>query len=279
MKRKIWCLTIAALLCLSLCGCGQSGFRKGGGEVTGTVRNIDLEWNVGSVTIKYHPESTVLLEESSIESIPASQRMRWTLAGDTLRVYSAKPGKTPMVQKKKNLTLTLPEGFQGGELEFSLDAADLRADILRAEELEVETSTGTVTLTVEDARDVSLCTGAGKISLTQLGSLDSLELSAATADMDVTLENVNRLEAESASGAIRVTAQWLGAAEIGTDVGDVNLYLPASTDFTADVRTGVGSFDSGFELTREGDRYVAGFGRSYIEIETAAGSLRIDPIA
>ena len=67
-------------------------YAAGAGNVEGTVRNLDVDWIDGQVTIAYHSEPTVLISETSKKNIPADMELRWWLDGDTLRVRYAKSG-------------------------------------------------------------------------------------------------------------------------------------------------------------------------------------------
>ena len=78
MKKTIWLIgLLAGLLCAVLCGCGSVSlfyenadrYSVGNAEITESVENIELDWIAGAVRIEYHGEDSILLTETSSDTL------------------------------------------------------------------------------------------------------------------------------------------------------------------------------------------------------------------
>ena len=98
MKKTIGLMVALALCAVLLYGCGASGtdnwkdYSTGGDTISGVVENLAVDWTAGSVTIAYHADSTVVLEEKADRVIPDDEELLWKLDGTTLKIEYHRPG-------------------------------------------------------------------------------------------------------------------------------------------------------------------------------------------
>ena len=58
-------------------------YTAGDTEITGEIRNIDINWTSGKVTVAIHTDETVMLRESAKRSLSEDEKLQWWLDGDT----------------------------------------------------------------------------------------------------------------------------------------------------------------------------------------------------
>ena len=61
--------------------------------------------------------------------------------------------------------------------------------------------------------------------------------------------------------------------------GDGMIYVPENSDFTANIDTASGDFNTDIPLTHKGDKYICGSGNNKINIDTASGDVSINKTA
>ena len=281
-------------------GYAQAGnYTVGDAEITGAVRNLDIDWTSGQIRIAYHSANTVTLTERSNEKLSEDQRMRWWLDGDTLRVQYEKPGFHPFSfhSPVKELTVTLPEGTALTSAKISATSADLDIPALEADtmtldltsgdiraaaktrKLRVDATSGSIALQVEaGAEEISVGSTSGVVTLTAPGA-GKVRIGTTSGRVTAALGDVAQTDISSTSGAVQVSAARLGSLKVGTTSGNVSAALPADPGFTARLSTTSGSADYTLPLEKRGDAYVCGDGSGEVRISTTSGSIRVTPAA
>ena len=116
--KKVIGLIVVLVLCMTLLyRCGATGmmdnkkdYSTGGDTISGAVENLDVNWTAGSVTIAYHADNTVILEEKAERAIPEDEKLLWKLEGTTLKIEYHRPSLLWLTTLAKDLTIILPEG-------------------------------------------------------------------------------------------------------------------------------------------------------------------------
>ena len=223
MKNMISVLLIVALLCASctLFGCGLidafSGkvpttyqnaekYTAGNTEFEGKVDTLGIWWLAGSVTVKTHKESTVLIEETASEAIDDSFRLHWRYFdaseyGNVLYVRYSASGNFDFGDLKKDITVYLPEN-DAMNISLTIDAASVEVDTSgfenTLEELSVSTNSGRVSAKIDSAEEVRI-SGQNDEGIPEenrvfffraSGNVDDLGISASYAKVDVAVSSV-----------------------------------------------------------------------------------------
>lgn len=308
MKRIAGLITLAAVALaavFALSGCtfvssvayaNAEKYSAGDAEFTDKIENIEIDWQSGSVNVVTHSESTFVLSEKAWDGISDDLRVHWWLDGTTLRVKFAASGASFRFLSigDKKLTLTVPKTVSFDDITIRSASAEIRADGLAADDLNVSSASGNMTVGCT-ANKVKLNSASGNIELTQTGKAEMIDIDTASGKINADLGQADRAEFESASGRIDLTAASVDslsvkatsgavACDLGTVPsecklravsGKVTLVLPDTANFTAKIGTTSGDFESDFALKKDGNTYTCGNGDGNIDIETVSGDVLI----
>lgn len=308
MRRIIVYILLALLALAAICALtGCSGIRSntyanserysaGDAEFSDRIENIEVDWPSGSVRVVSHPENTFLLSETAEEGMPEELRVHWWLEGSTLHVKFAASGARQSLFNswRKDLTLTVPESLPLANVEIRAASAEIEADGLTADALDVSTASGSIDVDCEadairlnsasgsvrlnqrvEAAEVSIETASGRIDA-ELGRVDAAQFESASGRIRLTAASVDALSAKTASGDISCALDAVpSACKLRSTSGEVALGLPEDAGFTASIRTTSGDFESDFPLKKDGRGYTCGNGGAEIEISTTSGDVSI----
>ena len=259
------------------------------------VKNLDVNWTDGRVTIAYHDKDTVEIAETAKKEISADAQLRWWLDGDTLRIQYAKSGYFRLTGLNKELTLTLPEGIGLGSVAIDatsaeVDAPDLRADDIavdmtsgslalsqlgKADRVRIDVTSGDIRAALENVKDVSAELTSGRIEISQTGEAESVDISTTSGNVTLACDAARRASVDTTSGKIDVSLAAFDALKIESTSGNVTAALPTEPGFKADIDTTSGSFDSAIPLTQEKSSYTCGDASASVDIDTTSGNVRL----
>lgn len=254
---------------------GDEGYTVGEASVSGEVRELDVSWLSGSVTVELTDGDAVTLrEEPQPESSDA--RMRWKLQDGKLTVYSQKSGLT-IPTRAKQLTIGIPAGRAGKLQKLSLDlsAASASLPALTLRELELDSVSGSVTLTGGSYENLDFDSTSGDLTVTDAAVG---ELSADTTSGSLTLDGAfETIDFDTTSGALHLTTSIL-PQDISCDTvsGGVTLTLPENGGFSATLDSVSGDLTvDGFAGSLHRDTFVYGQGGPAYEFDSVSGDVHI----
>ena len=268
-------------------------YTAGDTEITGKVRNLDIGWVSGKVTVAYHGKDTVSVSETSGAKLGEDQKLRWWLDGDTLRIRFAKPG-IRLSHPNKELTVALPEGTVPEEIDISVTSADTEITGLKAKTLKLGGTSGTFNASAE-AEEVTAGTTSGDINLQLTGKTERIEAAATSGririeaekageikagatsgDIEISAEESGRTEVDSTSAGATIRLKKLGEVSVSTVSGTAVLQVPSTPGFRAEVSTVSGRTEMKQAVTQQGNTYTCGDGSGKIHITTVSGDIRIE---
>ena len=251
-------------------------YTAGETEITGTVRNLAVNWVDGSVTVAYHDRDSILLSETANRTLGDDSKLRWWLDGDTLRVQYAKPGFRLSFNLQKKLTLTLPRDIALDKVDVSTVSANVTAPDLKADQLSVNTTSGDMRLApTGKTGKLTLNTVSGDIRV-EAAEAGECRIASTSGDISATIPAAGRTKLASVSGKVSLKIRTADEIDIGTTSGDVTLALSETPGFAAKVGTVSGSVNSSLALTKNGSTYTAGDGSLPVSIATVSGDIRLD---
>lgn len=269
-------------------------YTAGDTVITDEVKNIDVNWTSGKVTVAYHAENTVTVSETAGRELKEDQKLRWWMDGDTLRIQYAKNGFRINWDLEKELTLTLPEGIRLETAEISLTSGIVDIPEMAAETLKVEVTSGEIKAKAE-AKKAKFQATSGVIGVDMAGETEKLEIEATSGKINAKAEKADEVRISATSGAIeasvkeskktdvsttsgkiKVTLYKMDELNISCTSGTVTALLPAEPGFTADVSQTSGDFSSSLAMTGDKNRHVCGDGSGSVKISTTSGDVRID---
>lgn len=268
-------------------------YTAGETDISGTVRNLEIDWLNGKVTLKYHSGNALELRETSLKTISGDMQMRWWLDGDTLRVKYAKSGYQPVPDQEKELTVSVPEGctFQNVTVHSTsgdLDMNGIRADNLKlgstsgdilalaeAGNIEASATSGNVLVqTEEETGAVSVSSTSGTIQISA-GHVKACDVTSTSGNVSIDIRKADRVKAGSTSGTVSVALTEFASLDASTTSGGITATLSGQPGFTAEIHTLNGKIDCDTALSREGSRYVCGDGSAKADFSTTSGNIRL----
>lgn len=211
-------------------------------EIKSTVHSLDIEISAADFTIIYGDRFFV---ESNLKYLSVSE------ANGILRI--ADKTKSGVNYADAKLTLCLPQDIVFNSVEIATGAANLTADTLSANDLELELGAGNVEFGCLNAyKDAEIEGGAGKITVRD-GTLNDLSLTLGM-------------------GKLELTAALPGESNLTLGVGEADLTLIGSQDdYTLDIEEGIGSIT----IDRSSGSGNIGIAQHRVEIEGGIGSTNI----
>ncbi|MBQ8685950.1 MAG: DUF4097 family beta strand repeat protein [Clostridia bacterium] len=245
------------------------------------VRSLDIGWLAGGVEIVLHDENTVVVEEEAARDLEASETVRYYLDGSTLRVRFCEAGKWRLKSlPEKTLTVKLPRALVLHTLAVETVSADLNADGLAAERLEVDTVSGKADIQNASVTEYAdLDTTSGDITLALTSDIKEISVDTTSGKTRVSALSVEAFSVDTTSGGVQLTARTaLKAADIDSTSGNIVLYLPANAAFSLEFETVSGDFESDFATVKSGESYICGENGYEYSVESVSADVTVKKI-
>lgn len=226
-----------------------------------TVREIDIEWTAGYVTI--------IPTDSDGDNIEFWESLNQRLDDKNCLSYEIKDGKLTIkytarasgtLDLAKDLTVCLPASLMATleELDIETVSAEVFMEDLTVGKLDVETTSGPCTLSGGGVcAEADISTVSGNIAA---DGWESRSWDVETTSGDVLLSPANFPE----------------EVDIETTSGSIDLFLPTEDSFALTWATVSGQLNSGYnDLTFDGKVYRHGSGGPVFEVSTVSGDLSI----
>ena len=226
------------------------------------VQDVEIEWVSGSITIEAADTDQILIYET--EPSESKYRMVCKHRNGKLSIeYSENENHLISIGNasnfEKDLTVRIPRDWNCRSLEISAASANVEANGLTAEEVEIESASGTCDFRDSVVGNLSVETASGDIRYT--GTLHTLDCDAASANILAVLNNTpKRIKMDTMSGKVDVT--------LPEDTGFTLTMDGLSTDFTSD-----------FETLEKNGEYICGDGRCRIVLNSLSGDVFIRKVS
>lgn len=230
-----------------------SGADSGGGAVESAgVRELEIQWTAGSVTIQPDDIDRIEFAETGGEEHP----MVWKLVKDRLVIQDQEG--TPWNGWKnlsKDLVIRIPRQWQPEEVDIQTASAHVTVNELTAGSLELNGVSGVTELRGCQARELSFEGVSGETEIQgKFGSVDAVTVSG---DCSLTLDGMP------------------GELELETVSGDMTLEIPADSGFSVELDSVSGALHTDLALRKNGDVYTFGDGACRIDAQSVSGDLAI----
>ena len=218
------------------------------------VREIEIEWACGSITIEPADTDSISFRESGGKNAkPMVYRQvgsKLTIEHEATTVFSGFHSND-----QKDLVITVPWNWDCNELSVDAASADLTVNGLNAKDVELNMASGDSHFTDCVLGELSLNCASGEVTYT--GTLYSLGCDTASGKVTAVLDNVPR------------TIEFDGVS------ADLDLTLPADAGFTVELDTLSGNFHSEFDTISRNDQYICGDGSCRISIDGVSGDVTL----
>ena len=219
------------------------------------VRNIEIEWAAGSITIQ--PGDTDVITFSETEVSDEKNKMIWKQDGDTLAIQFCQSQVFFGISfdQSKDLTITVPQDWICNDLDIDSASAEVEINDLTIRKMDFDGASGICTFNNCDINELSVDTASGDVEFS--GTLNTLDCSAASAKCTLLLKNTPR------------------QIDVDTMSGDLDITLPADCGFTVTMDAMSSDFTSDFDTTSSNGTYTHGDGNCRISIDAMSGDVAI----
>ena len=295
-------MTTIMISCLTGCVANISiydhsdNYTSGDFETTNEVTDLKINWSSGKVNVSYHDKDTISVTETCNVELKDSHKVHTWLDGKTLNIRFCKSGESfNLTNAEKKLEVKLPRNTELANLSYNGSSASASFNDISATDFNVNTSSGSVKLSECSATTFILDSSSGSIHLDQKGESEKIKANASSGSVIINSQTVNNLSADTSSGQIELKVN--SAEDISTNAssgktelhlskipsktkidassGDITLYVPKDADFSADVDTASGDFNSEIPLSNKDNLYISGSGANTIKINTSSGDVQI----
>ncbi len=239
-----------------------SSYTMGGASLTDDIRELDITWVSGKVTVQYHDGDKILISETASVELSENNSLYYRVVGKTLKIQYAKSGVWTNIDFNKELTVSLPKTAEGENeklYELSFDTVSADVDIR-----------GVYTETCE-FENVS-----GNIRGTLMGNVSSVDVETVSGNVSLNVGNLASFDIESVSGNVTMMGGDIRSGKFDSVSGDFSLDIPVNHGYTLEFESVSGDVDLyGATVSKEGDLYTVGDGTRRYEIETVSGNAKI----
>lgn len=240
-----------------------------------TIRNIDVDWLAGSVTIQTYDGNEIKVSEDS--GLDDAEMLRYRISGDELSIKFCKSGRV-RAKSGKDLVLLVPKNANLHDVDVSLVASDLEVSGgLSVDNFSAESVSGNIDISGMASDEIDLETISGHIAVSD-SVADEVKISSTSGRVEFCGE-ANEVSADTVSGAISIDAvNAPSEIKIDTVSGNTEITLPAGTGARIERDTLSGKF-SAFEQDVSGNGGT--FGNSSgsittIDADTVSGNVTVD---
>ncbi len=292
MKKIINAFLLAVILIMmsfSLTGCGKTNYLykdadkyiAGGAElnedISKNILNVEIDWINGNTEITFHDKNTFLFSEESNRALDEALSLHYFVDDNTLKIKFVKSGSFNLNNLNKNLELFVPESLELSDLNINTVSANISVKGISARNLKAESISGEIGIFDSNIfNDVELESVSGNISLISLSNINILNAESVSGEMNIKAPVAETFKAESVSGKIKLLFDQTPLNGNAKSVsGDINLYLPENADFSIELYTVSGDFNSTFELTINNNVYTCNQGKNKYNLETTSGDIAV----
>ncbi len=282
--RPFYCLAAAVcLVAILFTGCvftyeyypDSDTYHVGSGSATGTLKSLDISWTAGSVTISPYDGAEILLNATDADE--DEDRMRFRLKNGVLTVYFQASGINFDPPKDKDLEILIPREQASAiqKLEIESSSAAILLNKLDIQTLNIQTASGDFTAEKCTFSSTRITSSDGNCTLSDC-TVKTLNVKTASGDIliDSTIEE---LALSSADGDMTIcNAITPNRIKAQTSDGDIEVTLPADSEFTAEYESGNNAIAiAGFRGKYQRGRFICGNSLNKYILETASGKIKL----
>lgn len=255
----------------------DANYEMGDAVVSSPVNSLEVDWVFGSVKVAYYDGKEVRCTEQN-DSPTDITRMRYWLDGTTLKIRFSKSGQYEMRLKQKDLTILLPNRCKPN-IRINTASANVSIEGVSANDINVDASSGDVTLGDVNALSLKLCSISGEITLKNV-TADGLEMETSSGDEKMSGCNFKITNLESISGEVLLSESGCSSLNMETSSGNVETNnIQCETCKVESVSGDIsmnGSVKRGTELkTSSGNVFLCGLKSGSCSVESVSGDVSL----
>lgn len=222
------------------------------------IREIEIEWAAGSITIEPSDTDEIHITESDVHN--DKYRMVYKQNGSTLKIQFCEDdsiwgGISIGGSISKDLVIYVPQDFTLDALEIDAASTNVNVTNLHIQEVEFDGASGSCIFDDCTVDKLDMDTTSGDVEFN--GAVRVIDFDGASANLNLYLTDTP------------------SSIEVDTASGDLDLTLPADCGFTVSMDALSSDFYSDFPTTIQGKNYVYGDGSCRININAMSGEVII----
>lgn len=248
------------------------------------VRELSINWVAGEVTLRAGDVEQIEFYESAGRPLTDAQTLRFWMREGKLSITFCESTQNAwkwldidkLNMPAKALSITVPQSMVSSlkELEINSVSADVEVLGVGGDEVKLETVSGDADIQNAACTELKVSTVSGKATCSNVTASDfdgeavsgNFKASGAFSEIDV----------DTVSGSIEVrTSVSPREVEGGSVSGNISLYLPKDSGFTAKIDTVSGEIECSLPCTVGKNRVICGNGSAAFDFESVSGSVRI----
>ncbi len=178
------CTYINAPLSVDVEYANESAYTVGGGEISESVKEIDIEWVEESVTVEYCDGDALTISESADGEISEKLALRYLVEEGKLSVKFASNGRHKIKNLNKKLYVGIPRGTRLDKLVIDAVSGNVKVEA-DAAVLQIDTVSGEINARA-DAKDICVDTVSANVRL-YLGNFSSLKVDSVSGNVNAYL--------------------------------------------------------------------------------------------
>lgn len=214
----------------------------------GYTQQLEIYWTSGTVTIQPGDVHTITIEESPVSDERYAMVIEEEDGCRIIRYQKDSASLSIGKSLKKDLTVTVPQGWTGKSLKVALTSADLTVRDVSISQVAVSSVSGESTFENCTVEELNLISDSGNLHFS--GRLGKLETDSDSANVTANLLNVPE------------------SIDLISTSGSLNLSLPQDAGFTAKIGNNC-NFTTDFEVTPEATEFLCGDGSCQIKANTS----------
>lgn len=217
------------------------------------VKTLSINWAAGDIHLQTGSNSNIRVEESGDSSNPLvinnfGSRMEINFSKNAFRNSN----------QKKDLYITVPENWNGKDLEINAAAVNIYITGITASKVAIATASSECEIRECNLDRLKVDSAAGSLKFT--GTLNEADFDGAAIEATLTLSNnPHAISMDSMSGSL-------------------TLNLPEDCGFDLEKDSLSGKMYTEFPTTKNGDHYIYGNGHCKIDVDGLSASVTINKI-
>ncbi|MEA5060245.1 MAG: DUF4097 family beta strand repeat-containing protein [Candidatus Pelethousia sp.] len=247
-----------------------------------SIKNIDISWVAGSVTVKPYDGDTISFTENCLAGIPEKYALQYGFSDDTLTIHywGGTMDWVPRWQNfSKSLEVLVPKTLDGDLSLLSVDSVSANINIsgLTGERMQFETISGSADITGTAAQDLSFDTTSGSM---RASACTAATLQADSTSGSINLEGAfNEIRTDTVSGSVKISSTICPEiVQMDSVSGESTLIIPENKGFTARYESVSGNFSCDFPATVSIHTATYGDGSASFRFDSVSGEIYINKI-
>ena len=181
-------------------------YTVGGASLTDSVKDLEIQWLTGCIEIQRGDGDNVKFEETANRKLSDELTMRWWLDGETLHIKFCNTGRWNIGNLQKTLMVTLPNDLLLESAQITTVSADIEVTELSARKINWSTTSGGMTGELFDTEHIDARTVSGTVDLTSYADAEEVEVDSTSGDISLGLGIVKDLDVGTVSGKVQIAA-------------------------------------------------------------------------